>query len=420
MSDRSKKIFVYENWSSTEPVKIGILYADTIRGREQFSFEYEGAYLQNHKGNFMLDPDLSFYHGRQYITDKPNFGIFSDSCPDSWGRTLLDRKERFQARKEERKPGKLLESDYLLGIYDGSRMGALRFAIEDGGPFLSDDKEGAIPPWEALRTLEEANREFEKDSGLLDERWLKQLLYPGSSLGGARPKATVQDTAGSLWIAKFPSRHDEFNVGAWEKTAHELACICGICVPPSRLERFTGKDDTFLVKRFDRRGAKRIHFSSAMTMLGKKDGSDAADGSSYLEIAEFIRANGSRPKEDLEELWKRIVFNMTISNTDDHLRNHGFLLDKNGWRLSPAYDLNPVPYGDVLSLNVNMEDNTIDFDLAIETSAYYGIQKKQAADTVKAICSLVEKNWRRIAEKHGLQRSEIEDMSPAFLKCRQS
>jgi len=413
MAAEEKKIYVYENWSSEIPRELGILYVSNVRGTETFSFEYNEEYLKN-PVSCSIDPDLELFQGRQFTYQKPNFGIFSDSAPDRWGRTLMDRRERFRAKEEGRKPRTLLTSDYLLGVYDESRMGALRFALEKGGPFLSSDSEESVPPWTTLRTLEEASREFEKDENALSDKWLSQLLKPGSSLGGARPKATVRDVDGSLWIAKFPSRHDETNVGSWEKVVHDLAKICGLNVPESRLETFSRHGGTFIVKRFDRIGSRRIHFSSAMTMLGKVDGASAYDGTSYLEIADFIIKNGAKPKEDLTELWKRIVFNMAVSNTDDHLRNHGFILSKNGWRLSPAYDMNPNPAGDGLALNVSENDKSIDINLALSTHKFYQLEKDEAEKNVSEICLAISRNWEKIASKHGISRSMIELMRPAF------
>lgn len=415
MATEEKKIYVYENWSSEIPRELGILYVNNVRGTETFSFEYNEEYLKN-PVSCSIDPDLELFQGRQFTYQKPNFGIFSDSAPDRWGRTLMDRRERFRAKEEGRKPRTLLTSDYLLGVYDESRMGALRFALEKGGPFLSSDSEESVPPWTTLRTLEEASREFEKDENSLSDKWLSQLLKPGSSLGGARPKATVRDVDGSLWIAKFPSKHDETNVGSWEKVVHDLAKICGLNVPESRLETFSRHGGTFIVKRFDRIGSRRIHFSSAMTMLGKVDGASAHDGTSYLEIADFIIKNGAKPKEDLTELWKRIVFNMAVSNTDDHLRNHGFILSKNGWRLSPAYDMNPNPAGDGLALNVSENDNSIDINLALNTHRFYQLEKDKAAKIASEICLAVSRNWEKTASKHGISRSMIELMRPAFVK----
>ena len=282
-----RKIFVYENFSSLEPKKLGVLYVDTLRGIEHYSFEYDQDWLKQSKFSFCLDPDISMFSGRQY-TEKNIFGMFADASPDRWGRILMKRREAIKARSENRKPNKMYDSDFLLGVYDQTRVGALRFKDDVNGPFLSDDKETAAPPWATLRSLEEASRQFEKDDNYLNDKWLKQLLKPGSSLGGARPKATVEDEQGDLWIAKFPSKNDEYDVGAWEKVVHDLAKLCGLNVPESKVEKFSKDGSTFLVKRFDRDGEKRIHFASAMTMLGKNDGASSDDGSSYIDIVDFI------------------------------------------------------------------------------------------------------------------------------------
>ena len=410
-----KIIFVYENWSESDPKLIGKLYVSYIRGKEQFSFEYETEWLKSSTANYLLDPDLSLYNGRHYTPmDKTFLGVFADSCPDRWGRLLMRRREAELARREERKPRKLGESDYLLGVYDKARMGALRFKTEESGIFLSDDQELATPPWTTLRTLEAASWGFENDESGLETKWLRQLLAPGSSLGGARPKATVKDEKGNLWIAKFPSKHDEYNSGAWEMVVHNLAKMCGLDVPEAKLETFSKNGSTFLVKRFDRDGDRRIHFASAMTLLGKTDGASGDDGSSYLELASFIKANGANPKRDLKELWKRIVFNMAVSNTDDHLRNHGFILTKNGWRLSPLYDVNPIPYGYSLSLNVSMDDNSISLELAMSVAKYFGINKFEAGEVSGEIIKIVHENWKLIAGKYGLARCACEYMQPAF------
>lgn len=372
-------------------------------------------WLTNKRDNFVFDPDLSFYRGRQYTPlDKTMFGVFADSCPDRWGRLLMKRHEAILAKKEERKPRRLTDLDFLLGVYDKTRMGALRFSLSESGPFVSDDKDLATPPWTTLRKLESASLAFEKNEDGMEEKWLKQLLAPGSSLGGARPKASVSAPDGSLWIAKFPSKNDDVNIEAWEMVAHDLAVLCGLDVPEARLESFSKIGSTFLVKRFDREGSRRIHFASAMTLLGKNDGANAADGSSYLELASLIRKYGDTPKKDLQELWRRIVFNMAVSNTDDHLRNHGFILSKEGWRLSPAYDVNPNADGDVLSLNVDTNNNLIDFDLALSVAKLYEMPQKQALEDLNEIRNTVEASWRKLAQNYGINRSEIESMSPAF------
>ncbi len=413
-----KTIYVYENFSSDEPRFIGTLYVNNVRGKENYSFQYDATWIKSSRFAFRLDPDLELFSGRQFpVGDKDIFGIFADSSPDRWGRVLMTRRERILANQEERKPRKLLDSDFLLGVYDETRMGAIRFKLDKNGPFLSDDDHTPTPPWTSLRTLEEAARQFERDESGLEQKWINQLIKPGSSLGGARPKATVQDPAGQLWIAKFPSKHDDVNMGAWEKVVHDLAKLCGLNVPESKLIDFSKYGSTFLVKRFDRDGSRRIHFASAMTMLGKTDGTSAADGTSYLELVSFLKANGASPKQDLVELWKRIVFNMAVSNTDDHLRNHGFILTKDGWRLSPLYDVNPVPEGNELSLCVNESDPTISIALAIETAHYYGISAQDAEKISREIQKTVAKNWEQLAVKHGLGRSAVEHMRPAFEIC---
>lgn len=415
---KERVIYVYENWSAETPILMGKLYVSYVRGKEQFAFAYDNTWLTSESANFHLDPDLLLYNGRQYAPmDKVLFGVFADSCPDRWGRILMKRRETLQARKENRKPNVLGESDYLLGVFDETRMGALRFKIEENGMFLSADKELATPPWTTLRTLEAASLGFEMDESGLEEKWLKQLLAPGSSLGGARPKATVQDEKGDLWIAKFPSKHDEVNSGAWEKVVHDLAEMCGLDVPDAKLETFSKSGSTFLVKRFDREGEKRIHFASAMTLLGKTDGASGSDGASYMDLVSFIRQNGAAPEHDLKELWKRIVFSMAVSNTDDHLRNHGFILTKNGWKLSPMYDVNPVPYGHNLSLNVSVNDDSISMELAISVAEYFDIDKKEAIETVGTIKATVRDNWEKLAEECGLSRNACEYMRPAFAEC---
>jgi hypothetical protein len=414
--EKEKKIYVFADFLSFSNELVGTMYVSQTRGKEFYSFEYNENWLEHKK--MLLDPDLQLYRGRQYITDDKNiFGVFADSCPDRWGRRLMKRREEIRAKREGVKPEKLLESDYLLGVYDEARMGGLRFKTELEGNFLSDDKEFATPPWTSLRELEQASIAFENDTDSLNEKWLKQLLAPGSSLGGARPKASVMAQDGSLWIAKFPSKHDDFNSGAWEMVAHELADMFGLNVPEAKIEKFSKLGTTFLVKRFDRKGSQRVHFSSAMTMLGKKDGADMADGSSYLEIVSFLKANGVRPQADLEELWKRIVLSMAVSNTDDHFRNHGFILSEDGWELSPLYDVNPDIYGEYLSLNVDSYNADISFDLAIESAKYYGLDKDEAVRLVALIKDIVRNNWQNLAKKYGIGRSEIDRMKVAFRAC---
>lgn len=420
MAKEEKIIYVYDDFSGDAPMLLGKLSVGVIRGGETYSFEYDKEWLAKNRLQINLDPQLLPFAGRQFPQDKNIFGIFSDSSPDRWGRVLMNRREHILAQRESRKPAKLLASDYLLGVYDETRMGGIRLKLDEDGPFLSDDKGMSTPPWTSLRSLEEASRNFENDENSASDKWLNQLIQPGSSLGGARPKATVIDPEGQLWIAKFPSKNDENDTGAWEKTVHDLARLCGLNVPDSKIERFSKTGSTFLVKRFDRNGNKRIHFASAMTLLGKNDGSNAGDGTSYLEIAGFIKAYGANPKKDLIELWKRIVFNMAVSNTDDHLRNHAFILNPKGWVLSPLFDVNPVPYGDELSLLADDKDNSISIKLAIQTAPRFGISEKEASVYAKEMLTIVKENWEITAKKYGLSRSQIESMRPAFGACEET
>lgn len=417
MAKEEKVIYVYDDFTSDSPILIGKLFVDVIKGGESYSFEYSKDWLANNKLQINLDPELMPFSGRQFPTGKNIFRIFADASPDRWGRVLMNKRERLLAERENRKPAKLYDSDYLLGVYDETRMGGIRLKLEEEGPFLSDDKDTAIPPWASLRNLEEASRKFENDEGGITNKWLNQLLKPGSSLGGARPKATVVDTKNQLWIAKFPSKNDYSDTGAWEKVVHDLARMCGLNVPESKIEKFSKLGSTFLVKRFDRNGDKRVHFASAMTVLGKNDGASADDGASYLEIAGFIKSYGAKPKADLVELWRRIVFNMAVTNTDDHLRNHAFILTKKGWILSPLFDVNPVPYGDELSLLVDDRDNSISIELAVQTAPRFGISEKDALLYAEDILLTVKNNWEKLAKEYGLTRGQIEDMRPAFEIC---
>lgn len=407
-----KDIYVYADWLE-EPTLIGVLHVTTERGRERYSFECNESWLENH-ADMILDPDIYQGMGRQYPqVGKELFGIFADSCPDRWGRLLMRRREAIDARSEDRKPQKLLESDYLLGVYDETRMGAIRFALEEGGEFQSPDKRLAAPPWATLRQLETASLAFENERDPDEEKWLRQLLAPGSSLGGARPKANVKAPDGSLWIAKFPSKHDEWNSGAWEMVAHDLAKKCGLGVPEAKLLKFSKVGSTYLVKRFDRDGERRLPFASAMTLLGYTDG---VDDVSYLELAEFIKdqQKARLPEHDLRELWTRIVFSIAISNTDDHLRNHGFIYDGSAWKLSPLYDVNPNIYGGYLSLCIDEVDSTLDFDLALSVADEFLLSEDNAKEIIKQVTETVASQWQPLAKQYGLSREQILRMQPAF------
>ncbi len=420
MEKRTQRtLFVYAHWMGLEhPTLMGHLHASQLRGKEIFSFEYDDAWLQSgHAQN--LDPDLLLYTGPQYLDEgKSNFGIFLDSSPDRWGRVLMNRREATIARQEKRKSKTLFETDYLLGVYDGHRMGALRFKESEDGPFLNDNREIAIPPWTSIRELEQACMHIEDDD--LDDteklKWLNMLMAPGSSLGGARPKASVVDTKGALWIAKFPGKNDIHDIGAWEMVVHELARMAGLNVAESTTGTYFSKQHTFLTKRFDRNTiGERIHFASAMTLLGYTDGSNFESGVSYLDLVEFITRNGAHVPDDLEELWRRIVFYICVSNTDDHLRNHGFILTENGWELSPAYDINPVENGTGLSLNISEKDNALDLGLALEVAPYFRVSGKRSQEIITEVKAAVNQ-WRGVARKYGISRNERDVMEKAFGK----
>ncbi|MDZ4795610.1 MAG: HipA domain-containing protein [Bacteroidota bacterium] len=410
------EILVYANWMDLNgPALMGTLSVVHIKGREVFSFAYDRSWLSRGLAQ-NLDPDLQLFAGTQYLsTGKKNFGIFLDSSPDRWGRVLMLRREAISARMESRKPNILFEEDYLLGVFDAHRMGALRFKKEGNGPFLHDNASYASPPWTSLRELEFASLQLEKDA-LTDEeslKWLSMLMAPGASLGGARPKASVLDPANNLWIVKFPSGNDQIDIGGWEMVANVLAKKAGLNIAEGQIKKFNSKHHSFLSKRFDRAGNRRIHFASAMTLLGYSDG---AEGVSYLNLAEFIMQNGANVKGDLEELWRRIVFNIAVKNTDDHLRNHGFLLSKQGWILSPAYDVNPVYHGRGLTLNISETDNSLDFDLAKSVAKYFRISENKAI-TIIAGVQKAAGNWQKIAKTYNIPGSEQDLMAQAFEKA---
>ena len=413
-----KTIFVYANWEDfIDPTLMGTLSVIPSKGKETFSFEYSKEWLGIGFSQ-MIDPDLYFYKGPQYLQEeKRSFGIFLDSSPDRWGETLMKRREAILARKEERKEKTLLPSDYLLGVFDGHRMGALRFKESIDGPFLSDNKDMATPPWASLRELEHASLIFEEDNTDDPEylKWLNMLIAPGASLGGARPKASIVDPKGELWIAKFPSVNDDKNVGAWEMVVNELAVKAGLNVAEGTLKKFNSKNHTYLTKRFDRTAkGERIHFASAMTLLGYTDGV-GSEGASYLELAEFIIKNGAKVVEDLKELWRRIVFYISVKNTDDHLRNHGFILTGSGWILSPAYDINPVEHGTGLSLNISEEDNSLDLGLALSIAGFFRLSEEEANEIIEQVTNAID-DWKDVSKKYGISKAEQDRMTNAFIQ----
>ncbi len=413
-----RKIYVYAHWEGlSEPVLMGELRAELVRGKEIFSFSYYDEWLKTNSSQ-NLDPQLFLSSGAQYATDeKTNFGVFLDSSPDRWGRMLMKRREAALARSENRPENTLRESDYLLGVFDGHRMGALRFKEDPGGPFLNNNEDFAAPPWTSLKELEQISFRLEDEDAIDDPgymKWLTMLVNPGSSLGGARPKASVLDDSKKLWIAKFPGRSDTKDIGGWEMVANELARSAGINVAHSMVKSLSGRYHTFLTKRFDRSDTgERIHFASAMTMLGHKDGDSYRDGAGYLEIVDFLTSQGASVESDLQELWTRIVFNIMIANTDDHLRNHGFLMTKKGWILSPAYDLNPDENGTGLSLNISLTDNALDPELALEVIEFFRMDRDSGVRIVERLKESVSR-WRSVADRYKLPRSEQERMAKVF------
>ena len=410
----TRNIYVYYDGEQVEsPLMMGLLSCGHLRGKDIFSFEFDKSWLADKRFR-SFDPDLQMFGGKQYVPQgKDNFGIFLDSTPDRWGRVLLERKEAEVARLENRKVRNLFETDYLLGVFDGSRMGALRFKIDPEGDFLDNDADMATPPWTSLRDLENASLNLEDCPEVQQSKWLRMLVAPGSSLGGARPKANVLDKDGSLWIAKFPSRKDRRDVGAWEAVCCEMARRSGVNVSDFNIERFSDKYHTFLTKRFDRTAeGKRRQFTSAMTLLGYSDGENS-EGASYLEIAEWIERNCMNVNENLTELFRRIVFNIAVSNCDDHLRNHGFIYSPKGWTLSPAYDLTPDPKGYGLKLNISETDNSLDYDLALSIIPYLGINKDTAEGIIDKTRNVVSE-WRKIATRYGIPNSEQDLTESAF------
>lgn len=397
------------------PQRMGWLRRQRSGRGEVFSFEYAPDWLATPDA-LAFDPELALVQGPQYpAADRANFGIFLDSAPDRWGRVLMQRRENLRARAGQRRPRTLTEWDYLLGVHDETRMGALRFRGDEGS-FLDADDALAAPPLASLRELQAASLRFEaqdgEDARPEDLGWLAQLIAPGSSLGGARPKASVRDEHGALCIAKFPSRQDARDMGGWELVAHRLAAKAGIRIPPARELRLGESPyTTFLAKRFDRTpDGRRCAFVSAMTLTQRKDGEP---GASYLELVDLLQSRGADTRADCEELFRRVVFSILIHNTDDHLRNHGFFLTPTGLRLSPAYDINPVPDRDELTLAINETETRCDVEIAMEASRNYGITDKDADAILKTVQSAVA-TWRTEATALKIPKADQEEMAAAF------
>ena len=405
-----REVFVYIDLHG-EPILVGLLWSRIRKGRESASFEYDSAWLE-HADRFALEPTLILAPGPFHTPpEKALFGAIGDSAPDRWGRVLMRRAERRRAEREGQTPRTLFEMDILLAVDDKARQGALRFKTAPDGPFLAaENSMRIIPPMVELPRLLSAAESVANEEE--DDEDLRLLIVPGSSLGGARPKASVRYPDGHLALAKFPHKQDDIDVVLWEGVALTLAKKSGINVPEWRIERI-GDKAVILIRRFDRVGSERIPFLSAMNMLEANDN----EAHSYLEIADALRQYGAATKEDLRQLWRRIVFSILISNTDDHLRNHGFLyVSHEGWRLSPAYDLNPVPVDirpRVLSTAIDMDDPTASIELALETAKYYGLKEGEAKAIALEVGSAVS-TWRKEAAKLGLPSREIKRMASAF------
>ena len=403
-----QQLFVYADFDflpGTTPV--GILHYDRVRGNEVYSFSFDPGWV-NRYGGVSFGKDLFTVAGLQYASDGI-FGCFSDALPDRWGRTLAEKKELLDARREGRLPRKLTSFDYLLALDDYMRMGGLRFKQAEDGPFLNDEAGWKVPPIATIRELAAAADAIEKSDekgDLPEERWLRQLLNPGTSLGGARPKSNVSDTDGSLWVAKYPSRNDRYDVALWEHFSHLLATQCGISAAQTRVLESGKKYHILLSRRFDRTATgKRIHYASALTQLGLKDGAGAVDGKGYLDIVDFILQACPDTEANLKELYRRVAFNICIGNSDDHFRNHGFLLNARGWTLAPAFDLNPS-LSQTQSLLIGASTNEADLTALQEAHDAYFLSKTAAESIIAEVRKGVAK-WPSLAKRLQIQPAEV-------------
>lgn len=392
------------------PIKVGSLKHD----RGNIRFQYDSRWL-DHPRSFDIDPDLSL--DKAVFHPDPsqgNFGVFLDSSPDRWGQTLMKRREAMEAKEQSRPAKNLYAWDYLVGVQDQTRQGAIRFKYPNTDQFVSFHQLSA-PPVTQLAELESiakqlTNKQIDDLTQL--KKWLSVLVAPGASLGGARPKANFTEKNGALWIAKFPANDDDRDIGAWEMLAHQLARKCKIDLPEARLIKLGSNFRTFIVQRFDRSNGQRIHFASAMTMLKQTSNNDVG----YFDIANLIMKRGAKGhiKRDLEQLFRRLVFNVAISNRDDHLRNHGFILEPTGWRLSPAYDLNPNIDKAGHTLNLDINNNLLEVHELVTTADYYDLTYDQATKITSEVVEIV-KSWKAVAKNLGISNGEIEIMQPAFI-----
>ena len=406
---RTLFIFADFDWLD-EPLLVGELGYESLRGSDSYSFKFDNEWLRQYGGLF-LSADINNYPGLQYTQPgRDIFGCFSDALPDRWGRLLLNRREQIQATEEKRPIRRLSSFDYLMGIDDFSRMGGFRFRLSQDGEYINCEKTLRIPPLTDIRALVAASMEIEKSeelNQLPEKKWLLQLVHPGTSLGGARPKAGVMDDEGHLCVAKFPSRNDDYDVGLWEHHSHLLAKEAGVIAAETSVVETGGKYHALLSKRFDRTAdGRRKHFASAMTLLGLADGCDAKTGNGYLDIVDFILQNCCDVEDNLRQLYRRVAFNIAIGNSDDHFRNHGFLLTPRGWTLSPAYDMNPT-LNDYQSLLINSSTNRADLQVLLDSSEEYMIGKEEARRIIDEVKDGVSK-WKPLAIRLGIAKREME------------
>ncbi|MBQ4442259.1 MAG: type II toxin-antitoxin system HipA family toxin [Bacteroidales bacterium] len=406
-----KTLYVYADFDwLAEPMLVGELSYESLRGSDSYAFKFDNDWLRQY-GSLFLSADINNYPGQQYTQPgRDIFGCFSDALPDRWGRLLLNRREQILATEERRPIRRLSSFDYLIGIDDFSRIGGFRFKTIPDGEFINCDSHLRIPPLADLRSLVAASMEIEKSeeqNRLPEKKWIQQLVHPGSSLGGARPKAGVRGTDGCLYVAKFPSRNDDYDVSLWEHLSHLLAKKAGVNAAETSVISTGEKYHALLSKRFDRTAdRRRIHFASAMTLLGLTDGSNAQTGNGYLDIVDFILQNCCDVENNLRQLYRRVAFNIAIGNTDDHFRNHGFLLTPKGWTLSPAYDMNPTT-NEYQSLLINSSTNKSDLNLLLGSSEEYMIGKDEASKIIQEVTNAI-KGWRRMAVSLGIAKREME------------
>ena len=395
-----KRITVYADFDFlATPQEIGILGYEHVRGKDHFVFEYSREWLKKH-GGILLSGDLLNVPSLQHPRSNDSvFGFVKDSFPDRWGRLLLDRRERLIAQSEGRPKRMLTNYDYLIGIEDFTRMGGIRYKSEDSEEYINASEKYLVPPIESLRALCDACHEIElaeERNELPDQRWLDQLIDPGTSLGGARPKANVIDTDGKLYVAKFPSKKDLENTELIEHFSHRLAATAGISVAKTRTIKISKDRDLLLSERFDRSSeGKRIHFASAMSLLGLDDGAGSSTGNGYLDIVDFILQGCVDAGKNLRELYRRVAFNVMFGNTDDHFRNHGFLLTPKGWTLSPAYDINP---GEKSYQCLLIDQYTEESDIKALLSACnnYMLEEQEASEIIEEVRAAI-KDWRKTA-----------------------